>query len=199
MKADQILPEMAYGVGTVPGNPPHQSSRNANAYGSRNKIMKDKTHHLRKIRKGRLPSITLPVRVCRKTHCRVECEMIAHRTEMLRVERQKMLEPEDSVGEDNPNQTKGKKGNGVLFPGLLSLRLYSKKSIKEFFKWTHKRVKDRFLLCLKNLEKVTSHRFGKKQQYPDKNDQLNPSIKIHRYSSFLKLLGPEYRHEEIDN
>jgi hypothetical protein len=71
-----------------------------------------------------------------------------------------MLEPEDSVSEDNPNQTKGEKGKGILLPILLSLRFYSKKSVKEFFKGTHDRRKECSFLCFQNLKEVAPHRFG---------------------------------------
>jgi hypothetical protein len=105
--------------------------------------------------------------------------MIAHRTEMLWIEGQKILKAKNDICEDHPYQAEGKKGKGVLFPGLLSFRFYSKKSVKEFFKGTHDRGKESFLLCLKNLEKVASHGFGEKQEYSYKNDQLNPSKNIH--------------------
>jgi hypothetical protein len=89
---------------------------------------------------------------------------------MLRIERQKMLEPEDDVGEDNPNQTKGKKGKGILLPVLLSLRFYSKKSVKKFFKGPHDRSKERSFLCFKNLKEVAPHGFGQNEEHPDKYD-----------------------------
>jgi hypothetical protein len=118
---------------------------------------------------------------------------------MLWIERQKMLKPEDNIGEDNPNQTKDKEGNGVLFPALLCIWFYSNQSVKKFFKGTHDRSKESFLLCLQNLKKIESHWFGQNQEYPDKHSQLNPSKKIHRYTFSLKPLWSEYGYEEISN
>jgi hypothetical protein len=118
---------------------------------------------------------------------------------MLGIEGQKMLKPEDGIGEDRPNQTEAKKGKGVLFPALLRLWFHSKKSVKEFFKGSHDRGKKNLLPCLQNLKKVKTHWSGESQDYSHKNRQLNPSKNIHLSTSFLKLLGLEHGHKKINN
>ncbi|OPY12857.1 MAG: hypothetical protein A4E66_00989 [Syntrophus sp. PtaB.Bin001] len=69
---DKIDPEMADGIGCMPGDPPYQSRRNGYPGGCRNEVVEDQSHHLGEVRKGRLPAVVLPVGVCHETHRRVE-------------------------------------------------------------------------------------------------------------------------------
>ena len=117
--AGEINPEIAKGLCFTPCNTPDESDCECNAGGRRNEIVEGQPCHLNEIAHGGLTGVGLPVRIGREAGGRIECQVRRHAGELLRIERQIILEPLKSVEDKQTCQAEHQHGGSVGCPVLL--------------------------------------------------------------------------------
>jgi hypothetical protein len=85
--SNDIGPEVADGLGRMPGDSAHQSRRDANADGSGQPVVEGQGHHLREVAHGRFTAITLPVGIGSEACRSIKRQVFAYCRQLLRVER----------------------------------------------------------------------------------------------------------------
>ena len=170
----EVHPEVADGLGGLPGNAAHQGGCYGYPHGGGSEVVKRQPHHLGQIGGGGFPAVALPVGVGREAHRRVERQVVAKRTQPLRVQRQQVLQPQNRVGEKNAHQAERQHGNGVLLPALLLLGVHSQEKIQGSFHRPQHRVQERPPLPVQHLEEINARRAGQHQQKAHEQCQLEP-------------------------
>ena len=92
------------------GDTSYQGGSYGDSHGGGDEVMEHETDHLRKIRKGGLSAVTLPVGVGCEADRRVEGQVLGDRSEPLGIQRQEMLQAKDGIRKQKPDQTEDKKG-----------------------------------------------------------------------------------------
>jgi hypothetical protein len=118
-------------------------------------------------------------------------------SEPLRVERQQVLEAQDRIGEDDPDQAECQEGNRVPLPILLRLRVDPQKAVEEPLDGLERGVEERRPIRVQDPVEIDAHRLGDEQEYAQENSELNPAETIHGTTSYLEFLGFDDRHEKI--
>ena len=103
----------------MPRNAAHQRSGDGDAGRGGDEIVKRQPDHLREVRHRAFAAVALPVGVGGETDRGVEREMLAQRPELLRIERQQMLQAQNRVSEQAAHQTEEQHRERVLFPVVL--------------------------------------------------------------------------------
>jgi hypothetical protein len=178
-------------------DPAHERRGHRDAGGGGDEIVKSETHHLGEIRHRGLATVVLPIGVRGETHRRVEGEVLAHGTEPLGVERQQVLQAQDRIGKDDPDQAERQQGYRVPLPILLRFRVDPQEPVKKPFEGLDHRVEKGFPFRIQDPVEIEAHRLGDEKENPQKKPELNPAEPIHGMRSFLEFLGFEDRHEEI--
>ncbi len=104
-------------------NSPHERCGDGDASGSRDKIVKRQSDHLREVRHGGLTAVALPIGVRRETRRGVERAIRTDAGKLLRIEGKKILQPQNRVGEQAADQTEQQHCEGVLLPVVLFIRI----------------------------------------------------------------------------
>ncbi len=102
--ARQIHPEVADGRGRMPCYAAHQRGGDGDTGGGGKKVVDGQRDHLREIRHRRFAAVALPVGVRRETDGGVKREMFGQRAEMLRIERQVLLQAQNCVSEKTAHE-----------------------------------------------------------------------------------------------
>ena len=170
----EVHPEVADGLGGLPGNAAHQGGCYGYSHGGGSEVVKRQPHHLRQIGDGRFPAVALPVGVGRKAHRRVESQMITKGPQPLRVQWQQVLQPQNGICEKNAYEAERQHGNGVLLPVLLLLGVHSQEKIQDSFHRPEHRAQERRPLPVQHLEEINAHRAGQHQQNAYEQCELEP-------------------------
>ena len=193
----KIHQEVAHRFDGMPGDPPHERRGHGDSGGGGGEIVDGEGDHLGEVRHRRLPAVALPVRVRRETDRRVEGEVLAHGTEALRVERQHLLQAQESIGEEEPHQAEHQQGEGIPFPVLLMPGVDPHQPVEEPLDGLQYGVEERLPLRVQDPEQVHAHRPGDQQEKAQEKRKLYPSVEIHGEASFLESLGSYDRDEQV--
>ena len=120
--AHQVHPEIAEQLGRMPRDAAHQRRGDGDAGGRRAEVVNHQRDHLREIGHGGFAAVALPVGVRREADGGVERQIRRQRAKALRIERQKILQPQNRISEHAAHQAEQQHGPGVLPPVLLLLR-----------------------------------------------------------------------------
>ena len=119
--ADEVDPEVPDRRRPVAGESPDERDRDGDPDRGGGEVLDGEGAHLRQVRHRRLARIVLPVRVRDERDRRVEAERRADRPEMLGVERQRPLQPDHPVDDEDGDGGVGDERSGVALPALLDL------------------------------------------------------------------------------
>ena len=128
--AGDVDPEVADG-GRVPAREaPGHGDCHRDPDGGAHELLHGEHADLGEVRHGRLAAVVLPVRVRHERDDRVEAERLRHGPEVLRVERQRPLDPQQQVadGEEHAGEDDGRAG--VALPGLLLVGARSEQAVE---------------------------------------------------------------------
>ena len=118
----QIDPEIAERRRAVAGEGAGHRDGEGDAGRGREEIMHGQAGHLREMAHGRLAAIGLPVGVGQEADRGVEGEIGRDIVEMLRIERQKSLQPQDRIKRGEARRGEDQHGDRIGEPVLLALR-----------------------------------------------------------------------------
>ena len=129
--ADEVGPKTAEGPGILARDAAHEGGGDADAGGSGGEIVDGQPDHLGEIRQGRFTAVALPVGVGREARGGVERERRREPGEILRVERQEVLEAQHEIGEEQADHAEREHGERVAEPALLLFRIDAAEPIGE--------------------------------------------------------------------
>ena len=195
-QAYQIHPEIADGLGRMARDRPDERGRDRNASCGGSEIVKSQPDHLREIRHGGFAAVVLPIGVGSEADCGIEGEVVAHRSESLRIQRQDILQTQNRVSEEATHQTEEQHGEGVLFPIVLFAGIDSHQSICQSFQWTQHRIEPGPAIGIEHLQQIKPHRLGNQHKRDKVEGKLKPAGSFHGSSS--KFFRPDHRHEQIN-
>ncbi len=178
--ADDVDPEIPDRPGRMPGDPPHQSRGRRDAGRRRDKVMENEPDHLRKVGQCGFPRVILPVRVGGEAGRGVEGEVGPDGSEFLGIQREKMLEPEHGVREQQPGQAEDDEGPGVLPPVLLRLRVDAEDPVEEALDGLDRAVEPSPALGLEDPDEVETQGLRDHYEEAEEEGQLKPAVKVHR-------------------
>lgn len=157
-------------MGRLPAYPSDKSRCNCYTDSRGHEVMKNETCHLGKVGQGGLSPVALPVRIGCETDCRVEGKMFTHGSIRLRIQRKKMLKPENCICEQEADQAEDEKRQGILLPGLLFFRVEPEDLVKQIFHRSEGRIQDRFPFGVQDLCQIHSDRLCQQKQNSYKYD-----------------------------
>ena len=108
-----------------------------------------------------------------------------------------MLQPQDGIGEEHPDQAERQHGDGILFPRLLPVGVDPEEKVAKPFHRPQDRVQEGLALSIQNLEKVNSHRPGQRQEGPHVNTQLYPPEGVVKELHGLEPFRSKDRDEQV--
>ena len=167
-------------------NPARQRERYADADSSRYEIMPSKARHLRQIAHRRLAAVRLPVGIRGKARRGIEREVRGHRSKILRIQRQDMLQAFDAVGHQQCDRAEHEHRQSILLPVLVLLRINAAKLVEQPLNRSEE-ARQRLLVPLEYTIHVAAERLGYRENYRRKEQNLNPSICCHNFSIFARL------------
>ena len=163
----------------MPGDAAHQGRGDADADGRRDKVMNGQGDHLRQIAHGRFAAVTLPVGIGGEAGGGIEGEMLGESRELLRIERQHRLQPEDGVGEEHGHEAEDQHGDGVAFPIVFLRGINPDELIGKALEGLDHGIQEGFPVRIEHSAKVEAKRFGDRQQNADVKNELSPTGAIH--------------------
>ena len=175
----EVHPEVAQGLGRVPGKAAHERRRDGNAGGRRDEVVDDERDHLREIGHGGFAGVALPIGVGGKAGRGVERQVGTERAQALGIERQQVLHPQDDVGEEATHQAEEQHGNSVLLPILLLVRLRAHHAIGDSLQGFEDRVEPGPAFRIQDLHEVQAHRFRNQGEGRHKQHKLQPINRAH--------------------
>ncbi len=98
--ARHVDPEVAHRRRALSGKPPNEDDGGDDAHGGRHELLDHQSTYLTEVRHGGLAAVVLPVGVGEEGGGGVEAERRTYRPEVLRIERQRPLDSQDHVGEE---------------------------------------------------------------------------------------------------
>lgn len=119
--AGHIHPEIAQGAGGLATNPTAKGDKHRKASGRTDKVLHGQADHLAQVAEAGFTAVGLPVGVGHETDGGVERLRPFLPRQLLRVERQVVLEQQDRKQQQKARQVEGQQGQGVLLPTLFLL------------------------------------------------------------------------------
>ena len=119
--ADQIRPEVAQPARRTPRDAPRQRDRHGHARRGRDEVVEGELGHLGEVRHRRLAHVRLPVGIRRERGRRLERLAVHHGRQVLRIERQQVLQPQHDVGQQHGRGAEDQHRRRVLGPVLVLL------------------------------------------------------------------------------
>ena len=120
--AGDVDPEVPHRRGVLAGETPDEHQGHGDAHRGGHELLDGEGTHLREVRHGRLAAVVLPVGVGHERRGRVEAERLRHRPQVLGIERERPLDADDHVGEDDRDRREDDHGARIAGPALLLFR-----------------------------------------------------------------------------
>ena len=177
--ARHVHPEVADGRGRVPRDAAHERRRDRHADGGGKKVVDRQRDHLREIRHRGFAAVALPVGVRREADGGVERQMRRQRAEILRIERQKILQPQNRVGEQQAHEAENQHREGVLFPALFLRRIHAENPVGEFFQRAHHRVEPGAAVGIEHAAEIKAERLGDEDERAEIEREFQPLMGVH--------------------
>ena len=117
--AHRVDPEVADGGRTLAGEAPDDAESHADADGGGDELLHRQADHLGEVRHGLFAAVVLPVGVGDEGRGRVPGQRRRHGAEMLGIEGQGSLDPQQQVREPDGEAREDDQRAGVALPGLL--------------------------------------------------------------------------------
>ncbi len=192
--ADQVGPKIADGLGALTGDPAHKGGGDAKADGGRREVVDRQTDHLREIRHRRFAGVALPIGVGGETRGGVEREGGRQAGEMLRIQREQVLEAQDKIGEQHPDEAEGQQCNRVGQPRLFFGGIDATDPIREPLDGTHGAVEPRPTVRIEHLHQVKTEGLGEQKERAEEQRELEPGVgRVH-----LEFLRSQHGEEQVD-
>ena len=127
--AREVDPEIAEPAGRLARDAAHERHGDRDAHRRRHEVVKRQLRHLREVRHHLLAGVRLPVRVRRERRRRLERLPVGYGGEVLRIERQQMLEAQHEIREQHARQAEQQHAAGVARPVLILGRIDAAQAI----------------------------------------------------------------------
>ncbi len=160
-------------------------------------VMVGQSEHLRQIAHRHLWHIRLPVRVRRKRYSSIKRKIRGHRGEMLRIERQQVLQPFDRVRRKQRDQAEEQRHNCIFCPRHLAGLIDPRQTIDKPLD----RPKDAIgpgPFPLKDTRHIHTQGLGAKQYQCKEEENLKPAVRRHVKHILLKLFRAQQRVHQIN-
>ncbi len=190
-RTHEIDPVIADRLGRSPSQPANHREENGDAGRRGHEILHAEPGHLRQIAERGFTAVVLPVRVARKARGRVEREISRHVCEILRIERQRRLQPLQRIDREKPNAIEQQECDGVRLPAHLRLRIDAREPIDAALQPTENRIESA-RLSLENAGHVPAERLDECHQHDQVNRQLYPRTRAHENHSGFKNATTRY-------
>src|SRR6185312_16985301 len=114
---------------------------------------------------GRFAGISLPIGVGGEARGGVKRQVRRHRTEILWIERQNLLQTFDAIGDEQSDRAKDQHAQSVLFPVLLDLGIHAAKLIEQSL-YRSEQPRQRFLISFEDPKHIQAEglRYGENEQ-----------------------------------
>ena len=194
--ARQIDPEIADDAAFAPEEAADHRGPDGDAGRRRHEVLRRQPDHLAEIRHRRLAAIGLPVGVGDEAHRRVEGKVRRQRRQALRVPRQKILQPQHRVEQQEAGEVESEAGQRIARPVLLTIfSIDAGGAVKAALERAEDRRKHGPLVG-EELCHVDAERPGKQAEEKPVDDELQDIGSHERRPS--KALRPRQRVAEID-
>ena len=166
-------------VRRVPRDAAHQRAGDGDADGGGKKVLDGQRDHLREIRHRGFAAVTLPVGVGGEADGGVERKMLRQRAEFLRIERQKLLQPQNGVGEQAAHEAENQHRERVLFPVVFLRRVHAQHAVGQFFQRAQNRVEPGAAVGVEHAIDIQTERFGDEHERGDVKREFQPLMGVH--------------------
>src|SRR5208283_1407922 len=123
--------------------------------------------------------VTLPVRVRRETDGGVEREMLRQRAELLRIQRQILLQAQNRVGEKTTHKAEQQHRERVLFPAVFFGGINAEHTVGEFFQRPQHRVEPGAAAWIEHAVEIQAEWFGDEDERADVKREFQPLMGVH--------------------
>ena len=127
--AGHVDPEVADGGRVAPGEAPNHGDGDRDTDDRAQHLLQGQRTDLGEVRHRRLAAIVLPVGVGHEGRGGVEAERLGYGAQVLRVERERALDPDEQVGDAHGDGRKDDHRGGVALPVLLLLGAGSEQAV----------------------------------------------------------------------
>ena len=131
--AGHVDPEVAQGLGRFATDAAAQRNQHGQAGGGADEVLHGEADHLAEVAQRRFTAVGLPVGVGHEADGGVERQRPLLTRQVLRVERQVVLEQQDREQQQETREVEGEQGQGVLLPALFGLRINAGQAITAAF------------------------------------------------------------------
>ncbi len=184
--ADHIDPEIADAVGGLARQAANERHHHRQAFGRGEEVLHRQTDHLAEVAHGRFTGIGLPVGVGNKAGRRIERQVWRQARELLRIERQQVLEVQDEEQQDEADQRENDDRDGVGHPAHFLVGICADRRIDRLFKPAQDRRQD-MALPLEHLGHVAAQRNDAGDQDGHIEGNLQPGVTRNDRSHFKPL------------
>jgi hypothetical protein len=182
---------------TIGGERSRQSGGDGDPDGGGEEVLHRQPGHLRQVAERCLAAVELPVGVGDEADRRVERQVRVHAGEVLRIERQNLLNAQNGVEQGEPGEAEGQHGKGVGQPALALLRLDPGRAIKNALHRLQHRGEPS-ALALPHAGHIETERPTQRHRDADREDDLGPTLPIHEGVFRLELFGLDQRPDHVD-
>ena len=131
--AGHVDPEVAQGLGGLAADAATQRNQYREAGGGADEVLHGEADHLAQVAQRCFAAVGLPVGVGHETDGGVERQRPLLARQVLRVQRQVVLEQQDREQQQETREVEGEQGQGVLLPALFGLRIDAGQTITTAF------------------------------------------------------------------
>ncbi len=161
-------------VRRVPRDAAHERAGDGDADGGGEKVVDGQRDHLREIRHRGFAAVALPVGVGGEADGGVERQMLRQRAELLRIERQKLLQPQNRVGEQAAHEAEQQHRERVLLPVVFLRRVHAQHAVSQFFQRAQDRVEPGAAVGVEHAVDIQAERLGDQHERGDIQRQFQP-------------------------
>ncbi len=190
-RARQVDPEVAEGAHLLACDAADERDRQCEPGGCRPEIVRGEAEHLRQVAHGGFGRVGLPVGVRRERNSRAPGQNRRDGGQVLRVERQQVLQALDRIGQQQRDRGKHEQRQQVANPALLFVGLHAGHTVQQPLAGHEHRVKKR-APARKNQRHIGAHRLREQRHAGEKQGNLQPTVQGH-----LELLRPKQRIGQI--
>ncbi|MNN06614.1 hypothetical protein D3C81_1194090 [compost metagenome] len=137
--AGHVDPEVAQSPGGFAADAATQRDQYRQTGGGADEVLHGEASHLAQVAQGRFAAVGLPVGVGHEADGGVERQRPLLTRQVLRVERQVVLEQQDREQQQETREVEGNQGQGVFLPALFGLRIDAGQTITTTFDRTENR------------------------------------------------------------
>ena len=173
-----VHPEIAEGILFAPRDSANDGDGQSDSDRRRNKIVVGETRHLRQVGHRRFRHVGLPVGVGRKGCGGVEGQVGRHGGELLRIQREIILQPLQEIQHRHRDAAEHQHRAGIFGPAHLFGFINAGQPVHQLFNGSQDGVEDSFF-AVEYARHERAQRFREREHHQQEEENLEPSVVCH--------------------